>query len=75
MTPYDGENINAYSNNERNNDEVSPNPPTNDIKLNANSYYYINDYEVTPDTPKNGGKIETIENDDEKRMKNKPGRK
>ena len=29
-TPYDSENMNAYSNIEENNDEVTPNPPTND---------------------------------------------
>ena len=43
-TPYDGENINAYSNNEENNDEVVPNPPTNDEIINSNSD------EVTPYT-------------------------
>ena len=53
--PYDGENINAYSNNEGNNYEVAPDPLTNDVNINYNSYDEINDYQVTPDTPTNGG--------------------
>ena len=35
-TPYDGENITAYSNNEGNNYEVAPDPPTNKVNINAN---------------------------------------
>ena len=35
-TLYDGENINAYSNNEGNNYEVAPDPPTNKVNINAN---------------------------------------
>ena len=66
MRPYDGENINACSNNEGNNDEFSPDTPTNDININYNYGDEINDYEVSPDTPKNGVNNETIDNDDEK---------
>ena len=40
--------MNAYYNNEEKNDEVDPEPPTNDEDLNANSD------EVAPDTPTNG---------------------
>ena len=54
--------MNAYSNNEGNNDEVAPNPPTNDVNINANSDNEKNDYEVIPDTPTNGGNNETIDN-------------
>ena len=36
MTPYDGENINSYYNNEGNNDEFAPDPPTNDVNTNYN---------------------------------------
>ena len=37
QTPYDGENINYYSNNEENNDQVVPDQTTNDEIINANS--------------------------------------
>ena len=67
--PYNGENMNAYSNNKENNDEVSPNPPTNDEIINAN-YDKVN-----PDTPTNGWNNETIDNDEEKIIKMKLTRK
>ena len=54
--------MNDSSDYERNNYEVSPNPPTNDVNINANSDDEENDYEVTPDTPTIGGNNETIEN-------------
>ena len=34
--PYDGENMNASSDDEVNNDKVSPDPPTNDVNINTN---------------------------------------
>ena len=74
-TPYDVKNINAYYNNEGNNYEVSTDPPANDVNINDNSDDEINGYDVTPDTPINDGNNETIENYEEKRMKNKLRRK
>ena len=62
-TPYDGENINASSDDEGNNDEIAPDPPTNDININDNSDDEKNYYEVTPDTPTNGKNNEIIDND------------
>ena len=59
-TPYDDENMNAYSNYEVNNYEVAPDPPTNNEIINANCG------EVTPNTPTNGGNNETIDNDEGK---------
>ena len=44
----------------------TPDPPTDDENINANSDDEKNDYEVTPDTPTNGGTNETIDNDQEK---------
>ena len=67
--------MNVSSDYKRNNDKVSPDPPTNDVNINANSDDEKNDYEVTPDTPKNGGNIETIDNDEEKIMKKRLGSK
>ena len=61
--PYDGENMNNYSNNEENNNYVAPDPPTNDEIINSNSG------EVTPDTPTNGINIETIGNKEEEKRK------
>ena len=60
--PYDGENMNTYSDDEGNTDEVTPDPPTKDITINDNYDNERNDYEVTPDTPTNGGNNETIDN-------------
>ena len=49
--------MNACSNNEENNYEVAPNPPTNDDIINAN-------YDrVAPDTPKSAVNNETTDND------------
>ena len=61
--PYDGENMNAYSNNEEDNDEVASIPPTNDEIINVNSN------ELIPDTTTDGGNIETIDNDKENNEK------
>ena len=61
--------MNASSDNEWNDYEVSPDPPTNDININNNSDYEKNYYEVTPDTPKNGGNNETIDSDEDKNYK------
>ena len=61
--PYDGENMNNYSNNQENNNYVAPDPPTNDEIINSNSG------EVTPDTPTNGINIETIGNKEEEKRK------
>ena len=36
----------------RDNDEVAPVPPKNDVNINDNSDDEIDDYEFTPDTPK-----------------------
>ena len=47
--------MNASSDDEGNNDEVAPNPNTNNVNINANDDDEKNNYEVTPDTPKNGG--------------------
>ena len=56
--------MNAYSNYEGNNDEVAPDPPTDDGNINAN-YDEKNYYEVAPDTTKNGVNNKTIYNDEE----------
>ena len=61
--------MNAYSNNEENNDQVAPDPPKNDEIRNANSD------KVTPDTSKNGGNDEKIDNNAEKTTKTKLRRK
>ena len=58
--PYDGENINNFSNNEENIYEVAPKSPTND-KIMISSYDM-----VTPDIPTNGVNDEIIDNDEEK---------
>ena len=68
-TPYEGENINQYYNNEGNNDDVAPAPPTNDISINTNSDYEKNDYEITPDTPTNGGKMKKMTMAEKKRRR------
>ena len=47
--------MNASSYDEVNNDEVAPNPPTNDVNINYNSDDEENDYGVTPDTPTSSG--------------------
>ena len=65
-TPYDGENMNDYSNNEENNDWVTPDPPTYIQVINDNSD------KVTPDKPRNVGNNQTIDNDEEKITKKKP---
>ena len=57
--------MNSSSDYEGNNDDVAPNPPTNDIKISENSDDEKNCYEFTPDTPTNGGNNETIENCEE----------
>ena len=61
--------MNTSSDDEGNNDEVAPDPTTNDAKINANHDDKKNDHEVTPDTPTNGGNNETIYNKKEKIMK------
>ena len=61
-TPYDGENINAYSDDDVNNDEVAPEPPTNYLNINDNSDGEKNDYEVTPDTSISGRNNEPTDN-------------
>ena len=58
--------MNAYSDDEENNDEVLPNSRTNDVNINANSDDEKNGYEVTSDTPTNSGNNETIENYEDK---------
>ena len=74
-TPYDGETMNAFSDDEGNNDEVAPDPPTNDVNRNDNSDDEKNDYEVTPDTPTNGRNNETTDNEKDKVIKRRLGRK
>ena len=59
-TPYDGENMNASSDDEVNNDYVAPDPPTNDVNINCNSGDEKNNYEVTANTPINGGNNENL---------------
>ena len=61
--------MNASSNNQGNNDEVAPEPPTNDEIINANYD------EVTPDTPTYIVNNETIDNDEENTLKKKLRRK
>ena len=56
----------VYSDKEGNNDEVAPDPPTNDVNITANSDDEKNDYEVTPDTTIDGENNETIDNNEEK---------
>ena len=73
--PYHGGNINACSNNEANNDEVSPDQPTDDKNINYNYNDEKNDYMVTSDTPTNGGNNKTVDNNEEKRTKMKLRRK
>ena len=46
--------MNAYSNNQENNDDFAPDPPTNDENINAHSGDGKNDYEFAPDTPIEG---------------------
>ena len=41
--PYDGENMNNSSDDKVNNDDISPNSPTNDVNINANSNDKKND--------------------------------
>ena len=48
---------------EVNNDEVAPEPPTNDVNINANYDDEKNYYKVNPDKRTNGVNIETIYND------------
>ena len=50
----------------RDNDEVAPVPPKNDVNINDNSDDEIDDYKFTPDTPKNGGNNKIIDNYEEK---------
>ena len=45
---YDGANMNVSSDDEVNNDEVSPNPPTNDVNIGANYDDEKNDYVFYP---------------------------
>ena len=59
--------MNASSDDKGNNDDISPDPLTNDININANSGDEKNDYGFTPDTPTNGRNIETICNKEEKK--------
>ena len=56
--------MNAYSNNEENNYEFSPDSPTENKNVNFDDEK--NYYEFTPDTPTNGGNNETIDNDGDK---------
>ena len=44
--------MNASSDKERNNEKVDPEPPTNNVNINANYDDEKNVYEVTPDTLK-----------------------
>ena len=74
-TAYDGENMNASSDDRRNNDEVSPNLRTNDVNINANPDDEKQYYDVTPHTPTNRENNETIDNDEETKMKKRLGRK
>ena len=67
--------MNASSDGEGDNDDVAPDPPTNDVNINDNYDDEKNYYEVTPDTPTNVGNNETIDNDEEKIMKNRMRRK
>ena len=48
--------MNYSSDDEGNNYEVDPDPPTNDVNINANSDDEKNDHEVTPDSPTNNWK-------------------
>ena len=65
--PYDGENMNASSDDEGNNDEFAPDHPTNDVDINDNYDDEKNHYEVTPDTHTNGVNNETIDNYEDKK--------
>ena len=67
--------MNASDDDEVNNYEFDPNPPTNDVNINDNSDYEGNDYEVTPDTPTSGGNNKTIDNYDGKIMNKRLRRK
>ena len=40
--------MNASSDDEVNNDEVAPDPPTNDVNISDNSYNETNEYWITP---------------------------
>ena len=67
--------MNASYDDEGNNDEVAPDPLTNDVNINDNYDDEKNDYEVTSDTPTNSGNIETINNYEEKITKKRLRRK
>ena len=54
--------MNASSDDEGNNNEVAPDPPTNDVNTNTKYDDQKNGCEVTPDTPTNAGNKETIDN-------------
>ena len=57
--------MNTSSDYEVNSDEVSPDPPTNDVNINDNYDDGVNYYEVTYHTPTNDGNNETIDNYEE----------
>ena len=67
--------MNASSDDEVNNGEVSSYPPTNDLNINDNYDDEENIYKVTPDTPTNSENNETIENDENNIMKKRMRRK
>ena len=67
--------MNASSDDEGNNDDVAPDPLTNDVNINADYDDEKNDYEVTPDTHTNGRNNEIIDNYEEKKMKKRLIRK
>ena len=67
--------MNTSSDDEGNNDEVSPDPPTNDVNINDTSNDDKNDYEINPDTPTNGHNNETIDKHEKKTMNKRMGRK
>ena len=67
--------MNASSDDEGNNDEVAPDPPTNEVNINDNYDDEGNYYEVTPETSTSGVNNETIDNDEDKMMMKRLRRK
>ena len=62
-TPYDGENMNAYSDDKGNNDEDSPEKSYDGENMNAFSNNEGNNYEVAHDPPTNDDIINTNSDD------------
>ena len=67
--------MNDSSDDEGNNYEVDPDPPTNGVNINANYDDEKHYYKVTPDTPTNGGNNEKMATDKKIIMKKSLRRK